>query len=108
MFVPPFSLHDALPFSLVDGVILLAHIAWHDVTAVGGYIKTDIVEPRGRSPLKQRAESPGIATDIIKAQIVNEEDEWPRCLPQQREEIGQCLEPIRRELDQSNVLSLRL
>src|SRR3546814_9772651 len=30
--------------ALVDGVILLAHIAWHDVTAVGGYIKTDIVE----------------------------------------------------------------
>src|SRR3546814_8423248 len=86
--------------ALVDGVILLAHIAWHDVTAVGGYIKTDIVEPRGRGPLKQREESQGIATDIIKAKIVNEGDEWPRCLPQQREEIGQWLEPIGRDLAQ--------
>src|SRR3546814_4334006 len=34
--------------ALVNGIILLAHIAWYDVTAVGGYIKTDIVEPRGR------------------------------------------------------------
>src|SRR3546814_14418922 len=54
--------------ALVDGVILLAHIAWHDVTAVGGYIKTDIVAPRGRGPLKQRAESQGIAPTHIKPQ----------------------------------------
>src|SRR3546814_17228323 len=59
--------------ALVDGVILLAHIAWHDVTAVGGYIKTDIVEPRGRCPLKQRAASPGLATDTLKAQTAKQE-----------------------------------
>src|SRR3546814_11156080 len=61
--------------ALVDGVILLAHIAWHDVTAVGGYIKTDNVESRGRWPLQQRAERQGIAHDILKAKTVNAADE---------------------------------
>src|SRR3546814_12751613 len=56
--------------ALVNGIILLAHITWYDVTAVVGSLKTDIVKPSGRRHLIPRAESPGICTDIIKHQHV--------------------------------------